>query len=84
MPRRASSASPAAHAQALELNGFARIDFRMDAEGRVFVLEANPNCDLCWGEDFSAAAEKVGLTYPQLVQRIVSLGLRYQPGWKQE
>ena len=29
--------------RALELTGYARIDFRMDAEGSVYVIEANPN-----------------------------------------
>ncbi|MDA0934567.1 MAG: ATP-grasp domain-containing protein [Planctomycetota bacterium] len=68
--------------RALELSGFARIDLRMDAEGRVFVLEANPNPDLSFGEDFAESAEAAGLDYDRLIQRIASLGIAYRPAWK--
>jgi D-alanine-D-alanine ligase len=40
----------------LQLSGFARIDFRLDAEGRPFFLEANPNADIGYGEEFAEAA----------------------------
>jgi D-alanine-D-alanine ligase len=68
--------------RALELSGFARIDLRMDAEGRVFVLEANPNPDLSFGEDFAESAEAAGLDYERLIQRIATLGIAYRPAWK--
>jgi len=66
--------------QALELSGYARIDFRIDAEGRPFVLEANPNPQIAHGEDFADSAEAVGLKYEELLQRILSLGVRYRAG----
>jgi D-alanine-D-alanine ligase len=65
--------------RALDLNGYARIDFRMDAAGRFYVLEANPNPQLAWGEDFAESAERAGILYPALLERIVSLGLRWRP-----
>ncbi|MCA8942887.1 MAG: ATP-grasp domain-containing protein [Planctomycetes bacterium] len=68
--------------RALDLSGYARIDFRLDADGRIWVLEANPNPDLCFGEDFAESAERAGLRYPELVQRIVTLGSSYEPAWK--
>ena len=68
--------------RALDLSGYARVDMRMDDEGRVFVLEANPTPDLCVGEDFAEAAERRGIEYEQLVQKILNLGLRYTPAWK--
>ena len=68
--------------RALDLSGFARIDLRMDGEGRVFVLEANPNPDLCHGEDFADSAAAAGLGYEALIQKIVSLGRGYRPAWK--
>jgi D-alanine-D-alanine ligase len=64
----------------LDLSGYARIDLRMSADGRVYVLEANPNPELASGEDFAAAAARAGLAYPKLIQRILSLGLRWRPG----
>jgi D-alanine-D-alanine ligase len=66
----------------LGMSGFARIDLRMDREGRIYVLEANPNPDLTAGEDFAESAEGIGLDYSALLQRIVALGLRYRAAWK--
>lgn len=63
----------------LELSGYARIDLRLDAEGRVYVLEANPNPQIARGEDFAQSAEAAGLPYPQLLQRILTTGLRWEP-----
>ncbi len=68
--------------KALDLSGYARIDLRLDAEGEIWVLEANPNPDLCFGEDFAESAERVGLKYPELVQRVLTLGGSYEPAWK--
>jgi D-alanine-D-alanine ligase len=65
--------------RALEMSGYARIDLRLDNAGRVWVLEANPNPQIARGEDFAASAEKVGVAYDALLQRIVNLGLRWQP-----
>jgi D-alanine-D-alanine ligase len=65
--------------RALELSGFARVDLRLDATGHVWVIEANPNPQIAKGEDFAASAEKVGIGYESLLQRIVNLGLRWQP-----
>jgi D-alanine-D-alanine ligase len=65
--------------RALELSGFARIDLRLDTAGNVWVIEANPNPQIAKGEDFAASAERVGIGYESLLQRIVNLGLRWQP-----
>lgn len=65
--------------RALELSGYARIDLRIDDAGRPWVLEANPNPQIARGEDFAAAAEAAGLSYETVLQRIINLGLRWQP-----
>ena len=65
--------------RALDLNGYARIDLRMDDEGRAYVLEANPNPNLAYGEDFAESAEVAGVSYEQLLDRIVTLGIRWKP-----
>jgi len=62
----------------LHLSGYARIDIRMDEQGRVYVLEANPNPQLAYGEDFAESAERAGIMYPQLIQRILMTGLRWK------
>jgi len=63
--------------RALDLSGYARIDFRMDEEGRMFVLEANPNPNLAYGEDFAESAEVAAVSYERLLERIITLGLRW-------
>jgi D-alanine-D-alanine ligase len=65
--------------RALDLNGYARIDMRLDADGRPFVLEANPNPNLAFGEDFAESAEVRGMPYDKLLERILTLGLRWEP-----
>ena len=62
----------------LWLSGYARLDLRLQADGKVFVIEANPNPQLALDEDFADAAEKAGLSYAQLLQRILSLGLTWR------
>jgi D-alanine-D-alanine ligase len=65
--------------QTLQLSGYARIDLRLDAEGRVFVIEANPNPQIARAEDFAESAAAAGLPYPALLQRILTIGLRWEP-----
>jgi D-alanine-D-alanine ligase len=63
----------------LDLSGYARIDMRMDESGRVYVIEANPNPQLAYGEDFAESAERAGLEYDALLQQILLAGLRWRP-----
>jgi D-alanine-D-alanine ligase len=63
----------------LKLSGYARIDLRLSDSGRVYVIEANPNPQLSRDEDFAQSARKAGLDYRDLVQRILNLGLRWEP-----
>lgn len=66
--------------RALELEGYARIDFRLRADGALFFLEANPNPEIARREEFASAAAHVGITYPQLLTRVINLGLGRQAG----
>jgi D-alanine-D-alanine ligase len=61
--------------QALELRDYARIDMRLRPEGRVAVIEANPNPWLASKAEFAMAGRKSGRTYVQLVAEIVDLAL---------
>ncbi len=65
--------------RALDLSGYARIDLRMREDGKLFVIEANPNPQLAQGEDFAESAVHAGLSYAQLLDRIMNLGLQWQP-----
>ena len=59
----------------LELDGYARIDFRLSADGIPYFLEANPNPEIAESQEFAAAALHDGLAYPDLLQRILALGI---------
>ena len=63
----------------LDLSGYARIDLRMADNGRLFVIEANPNPQLAQGEDFAESASRAGVSYAKLIERIISLGLQWRP-----
>jgi len=65
--------------RALELSGYARIDLRLDEAGNPWVLEANPNPQIARGEDFAESAAKASISYESVLQRIINLGLRWQP-----
>jgi D-alanine-D-alanine ligase len=65
--------------RSLSLSGYARVDLRMDDTGKVYVIEANPNPQLGYGEDFAESAERVGVSYEQLLQRILVTGLQWRP-----
>jgi len=55
--------------------GYARVDMRLDLEGNIHVLEANPNPDITPGSGAARQATAAGMTYAQFVERIVSLAL---------
>jgi D-alanine-D-alanine ligase len=68
--------------RALYMSGFARMDFRLRSDGRIFLLEANANPNLSKGEDLADSAKAAGISYTALVSRIVRLGLGYMPEWR--
>jgi D-alanine-D-alanine ligase len=54
------------------LRGYARVDFRVDASGNPWVLEVNTNPCLSPDAGFVAAAEQAGLSFDQVIERIVA------------
>lgn len=65
--------------RALGLSGYARIDMRMDADGQLYVLEANPNPQIAEDEDFADSAKETGYDYKELLQELLNVGLRWRP-----
>lgn len=63
----------------LNISGYARIDMRLDPNGTVYILEANPNPEIAYGEDLAESAERAGVSYEELLHRILNLGLRWRP-----
>lgn len=63
--------------RALNLNGYARIDLRMDEAGSIYVLEVNPNPDISATDDFALSAEYAKIPYRDLLKKILNLGLSW-------
>jgi D-alanine-D-alanine ligase len=59
----------------LELDGYARVDFRLANDGTPYFIEANPNPEIAKVEEFARSAQHDGLKYPDLLNRILALGL---------
>jgi D-alanine-D-alanine ligase len=68
--------------RALHLTGYARMDFRLRNDGRLYVLEANANPNLSETEDFAQSAVLAGLDFDSLLHRIVHLGETYPAAWR--
>jgi D-alanine-D-alanine ligase len=54
------------------LRGYARVDFRVDAAGRPWILEVNANPCLSPDAGFAAALQQAGIPFPEAVRRIVT------------
>lgn len=67
--------------RALGQTGYARMDLRLTPDGHVYLLESNPNPQLARDEDFTDSAKKAGLSYEELLGRIVNLGVASRETW---
>jgi D-alanine-D-alanine ligase len=63
----------------LQMSGYARIDLRLRADGKIYVIEANANPQIAKTEDFAQSAIVTGMDYPSLLQSILAAGLRWEP-----
>ncbi|MDP2840322.1 MAG: hypothetical protein Q8O11_09710, partial [Syntrophales bacterium] len=57
-----------------DLRGYARVDFRVDGAGRPWILEVNANPCLSPDAGFSAATLRAGLTFQDVLSRILKKG----------
>jgi D-alanine-D-alanine ligase len=62
--------------RALKLRDYGRIDLRLAENGRVYVIEANPNPWLDPAAEFAMAAKESGRTYRDVVETIVTEAMK--------
>lgn len=62
--------------QALGGRDYARVDFRMDKEGRLFILEVNPNPDISQNAGYSRALLAAGIDYNVFWHNLIEKALR--------
>jgi len=67
--------------RALSMSGYGRMDLRMTDSGEIYVIEANANPNIEYGEDLAESAASIGMAYDTLLQRILNLGLSYKAAW---
>lgn len=72
--RRVREAALAAY-RTLECRDYARVDLRVDAGGEPYVLEVNPNPDLCDGVGFMLCAEKAGRSFDDTIGALAEMAL---------
>jgi len=58
------------------LRGYGRVDFRLDSENRPMVMEVNANPCLTPNSGFVSGAEKSGISYTEMIRRIMEASLR--------
>jgi D-alanine-D-alanine ligase len=58
------------------ITGYARFDFRIDANDKIYFIEANPNPSIAKEDDFAASAVDAGYPYHELIARVIDLGLK--------
>lgn len=54
------------------LNGWARVDFRVDEQGKPFVLEINPNPCISKGIMFEKTFREGGINYQEVIREIIN------------
>jgi D-alanine-D-alanine ligase len=59
----------------LGLSGYARLDYRWTADGKIYFLEANPNPEIAADEEFAASAVATGMDFDAMIQRFLRLGI---------
>jgi D-alanine-D-alanine ligase len=60
--------------------GYGRVDMRIDAAGRPWILEVNANPDFAPDAGFARMARAAGIEYPSLVRAVCELGLARSRG----
>lgn len=65
--------------RSLKLSGYARMDFKLKEDGKIFLIEANPNPFLAKDEDFAQSAKYIGISYTELINKILNTGLNFKP-----
>jgi D-alanine-D-alanine ligase len=58
---------------ALRLRDYGRVDLRVTPAEEIFVIEVNPNCYLEAESEFARAAEQDGMSYEELIGRVIEL-----------
>ena len=59
---------------------YARVDMRMDREGKIYILEVNPNPDISPPSGMARAIRVQGMSYSEFVGRVIEKALQRRNG----
>jgi len=62
--------------QLFDCRDYARVDIRIDREGKIYVLEVNPNPDISPQSGMTRALKAQGTTYTEFVKNLVERALQ--------
>jgi D-alanine-D-alanine ligase len=62
--------------RALNMASYVRFDIRLTPQGRVYIIEPNANPCIARIDEVAQSAEKLGISYSQLIRKIVSMALK--------
>ena len=62
--------------KAVDCRDFGRVDFRVDQDGKPYVLEINPLPSLSTEDVFMLLAQNIGITYEQIIGRILESAIK--------
>ncbi len=61
--------------EALDCRDYGRVDVRLSADGKPYVIDVNPNCDLHPSAGFARSAAAAGIGYSDLALHLVEIAL---------
>jgi len=64
--------------KALNMRCYARLDIRVTSQGKIYIIEANANPCLDRYDEIGESADRAGISYNKLIDRIIDLGLKNQ------
>jgi D-alanine-D-alanine ligase len=59
---------------------YARVDLRIDRDGKIYVLEVNPNPDISPQSGMTRALKVQGTTYAEFVRNLIDRALQRKDG----
>ncbi len=68
-----------AAARAVGMRDYGRVDLRLDDQGRAWVVDVNPNCDLAPDAGFARAASRAHIAYHDLCWLLLQIALTRKP-----
>ena len=62
--------------RAMDIRSYLRFDIRVASDGKVYIIEANANPCIAEIDEVAQSAAKIGISYSQLIKKIVHLALQ--------